>query len=932
VFKRNKLNIAVITAIAAGTTANTQAAIEEVVVTAQKRAQSMQDIPVSVQALQEDGLDELRIGNFQDYVQFLPNVQVQGTGPGQNEIFIRGAATEQSVLSISTTQGSAPPVALYLDEQPVSFGGRNLDVYATDLERVEVLPGPQGTLFGASSQAGTVRLITNKPDHSEFQAGIEAGISTTRGGEMSNSVEAYINVPVTDALAVRVAAYNDNQGGWIDNVPNDPANGGFSPSITVINRNDISGFPVNPNTSFEAADNSRFVEEDFNDATYTGGRFTVSYLINEDWDVLVQHTQQSLDTEGVFHYDPNLDSKSDVNRFQADENEDDFGLTTWTFNGRIAMLDVVYTGGYLDREVDTTLDYTGYTNGGGYQVYYLCTGTRDFGGAGAGSVPADGFCLDPDKLYQEDTDSTRMTHELRINTPEEHRARLTAGVFYDNQETETVSAFELASTPDVDAAGNIIPNTGAFQPLRQVGNITPGANAGGEAFGPLISFVNDFTRETEQIAVFGQLEFDILPNVTASFGARWYDIDFEFQGSTNSSFGCKFNPSFFPSETTFFPDGACDGAFFDNDVTERLQALGDGSLEALQEFEANNPAGFGGPTDAAGVFAAIQNDVLDVSDLGSDGVVNETDVIFRASLDWKITDEVMLFGTFSQGFRPPVANRNAARAAANIPDFFVPPVAVTDELDNYELGIKADLFDRTVRVNVTGFFSDITDLQTSRFDPSGVAFLVFIENVGDAEIFGVDGDFIWTPTPNLTISGAFSWLDTEITSLNSQLEGVAAPVGSELPFSPDFSGNIRARYDFQIPILGGIDSYLTGSVSYTGESFSGISGNAFLAEDTAMQVFGRGTGLEIEQEGAAFLGGPRDANGDPLFALGRYVQEDYTLLNLGWGVSKDSWRAELFVDNVTDKEAQLNIDTLQFTPQVVTNRPRTFGFRVSYDY
>ena len=151
---RNKLTHAAVTAITAtAAAAPVTAQMEEVIVTATKRVASTQDIPVSVQVLQGDSLNELRVGTFQDYVQFLPNVVTSGTGPGTNEIFIRGATTEQSILSVSTVQGTSPAVALYLDEQPVSFGGRNLDVYATDLERVEVLPGPQGTVFGASSQA-----------------------------------------------------------------------------------------------------------------------------------------------------------------------------------------------------------------------------------------------------------------------------------------------------------------------------------------------------------------------------------------------------------------------------------------------------------------------------------------------------------------------------------------------------------------------------------------------------------------------------------------------------------------------------------------------------------------------------------------------------------------------------------------------------------
>ncbi|MEX0824219.1 MAG: TonB-dependent receptor plug domain-containing protein, partial [Woeseia sp.] len=243
-FQRKALSTAVAVALAGGATGTAfgQAAIEEIVVTATKREESMQDVPVAMSALRGKDLEELRIGTFQDYVQYLPNVVSQGTGPGQNEIFIRGAATSQTIITLSSVQGLQPSVALYVDEQPVALQGRNLDVYATDLARIEVLPGPQGTLFGASSQAGTVRLITNKPDHTAFSAGFDTSISNTSGGEMSNSVEAWLNMPFSDEFAVRIAAYNDTQGGWIDNILNDPDNGGWNGSTVVIDR--ISGGPL----------------------------------------------------------------------------------------------------------------------------------------------------------------------------------------------------------------------------------------------------------------------------------------------------------------------------------------------------------------------------------------------------------------------------------------------------------------------------------------------------------------------------------------------------------------------------------------------------------------------------------------------------------------------------------------------------------------
>lgn len=899
--RKTQLSCAIVAALASTSLAaqeeNTaKAKIETIEVTATKRTESIQDVPVSVTALDGKALENLGIDNFQDYVEFLPNVVFQGTGPGQNEIYIRGAATTQSNIMLSSVQALQPSVAFYVDEQPVSMAGRNLDVYATDVQRVEVLPGPQGTLFGASSQAGTVRLITNKPDHSGFSAGFDTSISFTKGGDMSNAVEAYFNMAVTDDMAVRVAAYNDRQGGWIDNIANDPGNGGYIGSAQVISR--ISGGVLsdpaamdanritNPdvNTMAEASvvspQNDALVEDNFNDAVYSGARFGLSYIFNDQWDLLVQHTQQTLDTEGVFAYDPNLEGESSTNRFQPEENTDEFGLTTWTLEGRLEKLDVVYTGGYLDRDIDTLADYTGYTNGGLFSAYYVCNhyDTPD--------NPADERCLDPTKYFKEDTNTTRSTHELRFNTTMDTPWRVTAGLFYDDQEVATVGQFKIANTEM---------STFGFDNLQRTLVGTEGINSDGGPFPGEISFANDITHTIEQIAVFGQVEYDLTDTLTASIGARWYQIDDTYKGSTTTV-----------------------------DVSRRVKAFGSLNPDEL--------AAVGEDPDA--VMAAVQSGQLEVSELGSDGVLSVDDTIFKFSLDWKATDDILLFANYSEGFRPPVTNRVGGGLATNqsgkFENFRIPVYSTTDTLDNYELGLKGDFLDGIVRVNATAYYSEITDLQTSRFDPTNISFLVFTDNVGDAEIKGLDADITWLATDNLVVNAAFSLLDTELTSVNEELVGIAAGVGSELPYSANFSGNINARYFFELD--DGKAGYVNGSVSYTGDRLAGMVMDAYVMEDATQLIYGTGSGLKIQDEAAVYEGVTyNDRNGDT-FRGGRYVQESYMIANLAVGITNDEWKAELFVDNVFDESAILNIDTQQFTPKVVTNRPRTVGVRFSYDY
>ena len=943
-FRRKKLSAAIASivsgGVALGLASAAAAQLEEVVVTATKRAEPMQDIPVSVQAVTEQTIEELGIDNFADYSMYLSNVVWSGRGPGQAEMYIRGASTEQSSITVSSVQGSAPAVALYQDEQPVSFAGRNLDIYATDLQRIEVLPGPQGTLFGASSQTGTVRLITNKPDLDGVAAGFDTKTSYTTGGEPSASVEAWLNLPLTDKLAVRVATFGDRAGGWIDNTP-----GTYTADIEVINRNQISGAahictgnpavddPIGGNcggvrATMESADNSTLVESNFNAAIYAGARIGAFYEFNDDWNLLVQHTEQSLETEGVFEYDPVLGGDESVNRFAPSRNEDEFGLTTWTLNGRLAELDLVYTGGFLDRDVFYIQDYTGYTNGGGYQAYYICVG-------GYSNYME---CFDPTKQYLGETSNKRNTHEFRVSTDPDRRWRVTAGIFIDDQETISDGEFQYAGAVDAGfnnaSAPGTITNPPNSPPTR--GNIQSVVEGVANPFGrgPETVFVNNFTRNEEQIAIFGEFTFDLTEDVSFSVGARNYEIDYEFIGSTGSSFGCK---------------GAltpCDGQAFDNRVSQRLEALG--------RFNST-----GNTADLETFFSAAQAQIISdsVADgsfflggLASNGVSTQDDTIFRTTLNWHATDDIMLFGAWSEGFRPQTANRNAGQPSGNqtgvYQGYVVPGIVKTDELENFELGVKGDFFQRSVRLNATWYTSDITDLQVSRFDPSNVAFLFFIENAGDAEVTGLDLDFTWVATDNLTISGAASFVDNELTRVNPQLNEIVVPVGSRLPWTPEFRGNIRARYDFRLDSIDA-DAWFRAGYIYTGDSRAMSTCDAYFVEDVTRQVYGRGSGLKIVDEGG-FCGTPLagddlasvvnqgsvgvDSNGDSRFRAGRYEQEAYSLVNVAFGVERDGWSAELFIDNLFDERAQLNVNATDYTPSVTTNRPRTVGLRLSFDF
>ncbi|MAE02859.1 MAG: TonB-dependent receptor [Porticoccaceae bacterium] len=942
-YRNNKLSMAISVAMGVSFAGAANAALEEVIVTATKRAENMQDVPIAISALGGDSLKELNVQTFDEYVQYLPNVVSAGIGPGAREVYIRGSASEQGSVTVSSAQGSAPGVALYLDEMPVSFGARNLDLYAADLQRVEVLAGPQGTLFGASSQSGTVRMITNKPVIGEFEGRVDLGISTTSGGADSNKMEAMINLPLSESVALRMVGFTDNQGGYIDN-----AQGSFSPSGEVIDRNSLGYGPYFkdfPLTTSQSINNTALVEEDWNEATYNGYRVGLAADINEDWSVLVQHTSQELDVEGSFLIDPRLgDDKSE--KYSPERTQDDFGLTTWTLEGRVSNLDVVYTGGYLDREVDAVVDYTHYNNGGAYVTYYMCSG----------NIYADdttietNTCFDPTKTYRDQTENERTTHELRVSTDADNRVRLLGGVYINDVETTSIGEFQYFGAGDAFSEFNQLYYGNPDYPAYQLGNVTvdtPGTTAGTEPRGPGTVFYNDFTRTEEEIAFFGEIAFDINDRLTASLSARRYELDTQLQGASNFSFGCRYNGAGAADPATATAADAatefCTSEKFSNDVTARFLALGElnASGESFKdEFLAlTSPSGekdmFRGGSIGSNenTYDSVQSGALDISDINRDGTTTEKDTIIKVSLDYQLTDDIMVYGVYSEGYRPATQNRNAGRTASRqtgvYEGYLVPAVAVTDTLENIEFGMKGTFLDDTLRFNATYYQADIENLQVSRFDPSNVAFLVFMENVGDAESSGIDADFQWAATDQLTISGAFSFLDTEITRVSNQLQGIAVPVGSDLPLAADFSGNLRARYDFTMDSIGA-DAFVSASMTYRGETLAGIVGSAAFMDDTSLLAYGAESGVERQNEGGDFGSVDDSTGGLPLNS--RFVNEAAVTLNASMGMSKDNWNAEFFINNITSEEGAMTETAGKFTPEQSIMRPRTMGLRFSYNF
>jgi iron complex outermembrane receptor protein len=471
------------------------AGLEEIVVTATKRAENLQDVPLSIQALGNAKLEELHVTNFDDYVKYLPSVEFLSTGPGFEHVYMRGVSS--SVLE--NHSGSLPTVGVYLDEQPVTTIDGLLDVHIYDIARVEALEGPQGTLYGASSEAGTIRIITNKPDPSAFAAGYDLGVNQVDHGGVGYSVEGFLNIPLTPIAAIRLVGWDEHKAGFINVVQK---------SYT---------FPTSGITFSDAP----FVKKDANDVDTRGGRAALKIDLNDNWTITPTIMGQTTTTgSGPFAYNP---AAGDLNTWQffSDATRDSWVQSALTIEGKISDFDIVYSGGYLARNTHEGEDYTDYS------LFY----DRAYG-SGANFKDNHGNLINPAQDILGRDHYTKTSNEFRITSPKDYRFRVTAGAFLQRQVHEILQDYVVNNGGD--PLGSVPPN-----------NISVPAWPG-------TIWLTDQERVDRDAAVFGEAAFDISDHITASAGIRHYTYD-------NTLYGFYgFNSTYSTSEgvATCFPGSA----------------------------------------------------------------------------------------------------------------------------------------------------------------------------------------------------------------------------------------------------------------------------------------------------------------------------------------------------------------------------------------
>jgi iron complex outermembrane recepter protein len=851
-------------AAATDTTATDVDAIQEITVTAQRRTENAQDVPITIQALTGETLKQLNVSTFDDFIKYVPNVTTANLGPGQSSIFMRGLSVGVTGQQGTGTTGPIPNVAVYLDEQSGALPGRNMDVYAADMERIEVLEGPQGTLFGSGAEAGVLRYITNKPKLDVTEGNVNAGYSYTAGGDPNTNVDAMLNLPlIPDTLAVRAVIYNDSRGGYINNVP-----------ATFTRYSTDQGFGGSPvPTNSVSINNNNLVANDINPVTYQGFRLSGLYKINEDWNALLTQSYQNMNAQGVFYQMPygpeGLTFTSaatgaepigvqklpplSVTLFNPSYDKDKFENTALVINGKIGDLKVVYSGSYLVRNIDQQQDYTNYSRGV-FGTYYQCVGATPYG--------VRTQCYTPSAVWQETERNTHQSHEFRVSTKEDARVRGIGGLYWEEfkiyDDTEWTYKTVPTCSPQVDfnCFNNLIPRPGQFanDPNERNDNV---------------GFYDDTLRTIIQKAAFASVDVDIIPKTLIfTAGTRYYKFDESEIGGDVGSFYCKvYTP------TTYY--GPC--------TTQ------------------TNKGPYGGTAPYG-------------TNLSTASYNNSTYHGFRsrANLSWHVDDDVLVYYTWSQGFRPGGFNRGSKftqpDAGGNY-QYQTPTNYSPDTLINNELGFKTEFFNHRVQINGAVYQEDWKNTIVEFFDPQqGFGNLTFVTNGPDYRVRGGELQVVTRVTEGLTVQGSGSYNKSSqanspsllnnnpaspnfgkpiVGSTGSPIPNVFGVQGSPLGESPLFQGNMRARYEFPLGVY---------------RAFTQVGGQYYGASQSTV-----GT-------------------------VDNYHMGGWATFDASAGVAKDAWNVEFFTQNLANRNASTYTNSAQFIQTQTPLRPRIAGIKFGYKF
>lgn len=459
------------TALGLAMPAMAQSAAEDdsdvIVVTAQKREQNLQDVPVAITAIGTEKLEQLQVKEFADVVKFLPSVTIQQGGPGFAQVYFRGVASGEN----ANHSASLPTVGTYLDELPITTIQGALDLHAYDLARVEALAGPQGTLYGASSMAGTIKLVTNAPDTSGTYGSGGVEVNSTAHGDFGGVLEGFVNAKISDNAAARLVGWYRKDGGYIDN---------------------IAGSRTYASSGIKQS-NAALVEENYNDVETYGARLALGIDLDDNWTLRPTLMGQVQKADGSFSQERSGQTTKELQtvQYNPEGSQDKWIQAALTIEGKIGTWDVTLAGGHLKRKTETQSDYSDYS-------YFYDA----LSGYGAYFYDNAGNLVNPNQYIQGIDRYKKTFGELRVASPADAPLRVIGGLFYQRQSHNIEQNYIIDNIADAITVKGTDSN---------------------------IWFTKQ-QRVDRDYAAFGEATYDVTDKLTLTGGLRVYKYDNSLQG------------------------------------------------------------------------------------------------------------------------------------------------------------------------------------------------------------------------------------------------------------------------------------------------------------------------------------------------------------------------------------------------------------------
>ncbi|MGH8200734.1 MAG: TonB-dependent receptor [Steroidobacteraceae bacterium] len=394
-------------AVQGGNGAATVDTLQEIVVTARKRQENLQDVPINIDVFSKQDLQKLAINSMDDYLQKVPSISYISTGPG-TQLFVMRGVSDGSNPNYSNTSSTG----FFVDDMSMNYGGSQPDLHLYDIERIEILNGPQGTTFGAEAMSGAIRYITNKPDLNSFSAGIDLDGGQIQSAQQNWTYQGFLNLPLIEGvLGLRVSAFSDSEGGFINNA--------------LTTRTWVNG---------AVSSNAPWAGRNYNRENVEGGRLELKLQLPHQWSALLTYGFQRQHTRGAWDEDPTLSPRT-VSRFGPESDLFETNMVDFHVDGDVGIADLAFASTYWNQERRQWNEYSQYEQNynGGSQEGFTCLTDPYYSqllSPGSPAAPYSG-CNPALQYYSYNDNPSRWSNELRLVSKEGGRLHWLAGLYWE---------------------------------------------------------------------------------------------------------------------------------------------------------------------------------------------------------------------------------------------------------------------------------------------------------------------------------------------------------------------------------------------------------------------------------------------------------------------------------------------------------------------